>query len=482
MLLDKDTTILSEINDFFTSSEKAIHTVFRITRSLKLSDTKFFIKESNNSYKNTDKLLLLLLFPLFKIKNAYEYGQSPLYAILSCGKDVFYRLLNNEHLNWRSLHYTVSKKLLQQLESKSELSLVSDKPPRCLIVDDTDLPKTGRFIELIGRIYSHVSHSSILAFKGLFMAYHDGKSLFALDFSLHGEVGKNKKRPFGISIAQSKKRYAKKRAKNTCGYKRSEEYTVSKIQQMIAMVSGAIGQGIRFDYLLVDSWFTCFELVKFIKTRRIKCHLLGMIKMGNTNYLYKEKALSSKQLLDSLRRNKKVKRSKVSGFYYCEALVFIKNIEVKIFFSKASKRGKWHGLLTTDLELSFDKAYKTYSTRWTVEVFFKESKQYLGLGKCESQDFDAQIAHTTLCMLQYNILSTVKRFDKYETLGQLFKQAQAETLEITINERIWLIIMEIVAKLAVLFEVDPQMLMEKLISDNQDIKNLINLKPYKQAG
>lgn len=482
MLPNKDTTILSEINDFFTSSEKAIYTVFRITSSLKLSNTKFFNDQVNNSYKNTDKLLLLLLFPIFKIKNAYAYKESQLYAILSCSKDVFYRLLNKQHLNWRCLHYHITKKLIKQSETKTDLTLKSDKRPRCLIIDDTDLPKTGRFIELIGRIYSHVNHRSILGFKGLFMAYHDGKSLFALDFSLHGELGKNKKRPFGVSIAQSNKRYKKKMVKNSFGKQRREEYTTSKIKQMIVMIRRAIGQKIRFDYLLVDSWFTCFELIKFIKKRRSNCHLLGMIKMGKTNYIYKEKTFSTKQLLDWLKRNKKVKRSKVSGFYYCQAIVLIKNIEVKIFFSKTSKRGQWHGLLTTDLELNFDKAYKTYATRWTVEVFFKESKQYLGLGKCESQDFDAQIAHTTLCMLQYNILSTVKRFDKYETLGQLFRQSQRETLEITINERIWLIILEIVAKLALVLEVDAHRLMEKLIADNQDIKNLINLKPYMNTG
>lgn len=483
MLPNKDTTILSEINDFFTSSEKAIQTVFRITSSLKLSDNKFFEHQAkNNSYENSDKLLLLLLFPLFKIKNAFEYAQSPLYKILSCGKDVFYRLLNNQTLDWRSLHYSVTKKLIKEVDVQKENTLGVDNPPRCLIVDDSDLPKTGRFIELIGRIYSHVSHSSFLGFKGLFMAYHDGKSLFALDFSLHGEMGKNKKKPFGISIKQSKKRYAKKRAKDSFGKLRSEEYTDSKIQQMIVMAKRAIQQGIRFEYLLVDSWFTCFELIKFIKTRRIKCHLLGMIKMGNTNYLYKGKNLSAKQLVEVLRKNKKIKRSKVSGFYYCQAVVMIKNIEVKIFFSKTSKRGKWHGILCTNLELDFNKAYKIYSTRWTIEVFFKESKQYLGLGKSESQDFDAQIASSTLCMMQYNILSTVKRFDKYETLGQLFRQTQKETLEITINERIWLIILEIVAKLAVILEVDSEMLMEKILNDNQDVMKLINLKPYMQAG
>ena len=66
MLLNKGTTILSEINDFFTSSEKAIETVFNTLRSLKLSKSQFFIKEKqNNAYKNTDKLIILLLFPQF---------------------------------------------------------------------------------------------------------------------------------------------------------------------------------------------------------------------------------------------------------------------------------------------------------------------------------------------------------------------------------------------------------------------------------
>lgn len=479
MLHNKGTTILSEINDFFTTSEKAMDTIFRTICSLKLSGVRFLGKEKpNNIHKNTDKLLLLLLFPMFRIKSGYDYKTASLFAIMSCGKDVFYRLLNNSSINWRNLHYTLSKKLIKQTQTKAEQT----NAPRCLIIDDTDLPKTGRFMELIGKIYTHVSHRSILAFKGLFMAYHDGKSLFALDFSLHGEQGKNKKRPYGISLSQSKKRYSKKREKQSCGNQRTQEYTTSKIKQMLVMIRRAITQGIHFDYLLVDSWFTCYELVKFIKTRRIKCHLVGMIKMGKTNYIYQEKAFSTKQLLEKLRRSKKVKRSKKTGFYYCEALVTMQDIEVKIFFSKSSKRAKWHGLLTTDRALSFDQVYKIYATRWTIEVYFKESKQYLGMGKCESQDFDAQIAHTTLCMLQYNILATVKRFDKYETLGELFRKAQKESLEITINERIWLIIIEIVRELAIIFESDIEFIMEKLITDNQQIKKYLNLQPYINAA
>ena len=202
----------------------------------------------------------------------------------------------------------------------------------------------------------------------------------------------------------------------------------------------------------------------------------------NSIYTYKEKEQSVKQILEALRRSKKIKRSKATGFYYMEACVMFKGIPVKLILSKTSRRGKWHGLLTTDLNISFEKAYKTYSTRWSIEVFFKEGKQHLRLGKCESQDFDAQIAHTSLCMAQYNILSLAKRFAKYETLGELFRQANADSLELTISERVWRIILSMVAELAEIFEIDPETFMEKIITENERITKLINLEPYLKTG
>jgi len=145
--------------------------------------------------------------------------------------------------------------LIRKVENNSELN---NSNPRCLIIDDTDLPKTGRQIELIGEIYSHVTHMVNLGFKGLFMGYHDGKSFFSLDFSLHGEKGENKDKPYGFTASQSKKRYSKKRDKSSKGSERVNEYSVSKIESMIDMIRLAISKGIRFDYVLTDSWFTCF--------------------------------------------------------------------------------------------------------------------------------------------------------------------------------------------------------------------------------
>lgn len=481
MLQNKSTTIVSEVKDFFTSSEKAINTILTVLSSLTLSEKQIgLLSKSNNEYKNINKFLLIIMFPFFDIQDAWHYRSSSLYATFGLGKDVFYRFLNDSLIPWRKISYKLSMQLIGKTSIKSN---ETDKhQTRCLIIDDSDLPKTGRRIELIGKVFSHVTSQSILAFKGLFMGYHDGKSFFALDFSMHGEQGKNQKKPYGLTLKQLKERYSKYRNKNTESYQRKEEYFTTKIQSMIKMIRTAIGNGLRFDYVLVDSWFTCFELVKFIKTRRIGVHLLGMAKMGKTRYLFNGKKLTAKEIVDYQRKTKKIKRSKQLVSYYSEVLVNFNEIQVKLFFNKTSRKGKWHLLLTTDLELNFEQAYKIYSTRWSIEVFFKEAKQYLGLGKTQSQDFDAQIATTTISMLQYNLLSVARRFTDYESLGELFRNTKAETIQLTVAERIWQIIVDVLTALAELFEIDTEMLMEKLMSDNERIEKLINYRTLLQAG
>ena len=56
----------------------------------------------------------------------------------------------------------------------------------------------------------------------------------------------------------------------------------------------------------------------------------------------------------------------------------------------------------------------------TLHKLFKEAKQLLGLGRCQSNDFDAQIADTTITMIQYILLTLNFRFEHYETKGALF--------------------------------------------------------------
>ncbi len=46
--------------------------------------------------------------------------------------------------------------------------------------------------------------------------------------------------------------------------------------------------------------------------------------------------------------------------------------------------------------------------------------------------------------MQYNILCTVKRFKAYETIGGIFTEVTNDTLELSVTDKIWAIILDFV--------------------------------------
>ncbi len=70
MLRHKDTTIVSEIKGFFTSSQKAVSVILDVLSSLKFSDKNFsFSTAYYLQFSNRLKLILLLIFPFFQINS-----------------------------------------------------------------------------------------------------------------------------------------------------------------------------------------------------------------------------------------------------------------------------------------------------------------------------------------------------------------------------------------------------------------------------
>ena len=77
-------------------------------------------------------------------------------------------------------------------------------------------------------------------------------------------------------------------------------------------------------------------------------------------------------------------------------------------------------------------------------------------------DFAGQIAALSLCMIQYNILGTVKRFESYETIGGLFTELTGETVELTVIQRIWGLIIKVINVIEEFISCDPFELTENV--------------------
>ena len=483
MPMHKVTKFLSEISTFFkkNDSDHAMFTIMEVIRGIRMTEQTLFGRKSrcNNKYSLLQVFQLLLVCPCFMIRNPFNIYGSPLGGKLGCRKDVFYEFLNDGRTNWRKLMYHIVCQLWTKVIVRSD-----HKPTdTCLMIDDTDFPKTGRCMENIGRVHSHLEHRSILGFKALFLGITDGISQMLLDFCILGEKGRKGK--YGMSEKELSKRYSIERDEDTAIQTRLDEYSMSKIDLTIEMIRRAVKHKIRFRYVLADSWFTCAKIVKFIRSRHIKCDYIGMIKVGEegkTKYRFERKELTAPAIIKKLNRRGEKKYSRKLRCWYMSADVVFADTHVRLFFIRRSKRGPWSGLLTTDLSLGFFEAYSIYSRRWSQEVIFKESKGLLGLGKCQSANFAAQIASTSLVAIQYNILSAVKRFTDYETIGELFRQVNLDSQELTISERIWQAILELVAAITKVFSIADEEVMDALVNESDELAHICELYQCKMAS
>ena len=306
--MSKGTTIISDLRSFFSENDKnrAINAIMSVMECINIRPKQIGAeKKENCKFTNVQVLNLLMLFPFFVVRNAYQYSGSSLSRLFSCEKDMFYRFMNDGNVKWRKLLYAMNLQLMRKISRSTDAPHDS---PVCLIIDDTDDPKSGRKSELIGKVFSHILHKTILGYKCMTLLYTDGLSQLFLDFSLHGEEGRKPEKKQGLTNKQRNERFSADYT-GQCVEERIKEYTMKKTDKAIEMVKYAIKRGIRFDYLLVDSWFTCADFVRLITSRHIKCHLLGMIKLGKTKYHTQWGDLKADQIIKHLHKEGQVKHT-----------------------------------------------------------------------------------------------------------------------------------------------------------------------------
>ena len=198
-----------------------------------------------------------------------------------------------------------------------------------------------------------------------------------------------------------------------------------------------------------------------------------MFSKVKTLFLYNNKQLTYKEIR-RINKKKHIKRNKRFNLYYIRTVVEWKGQKVVLYFTRKGKRGNWRTFISTDLKLNFTDTIEIYQIRWSIEVFFKESKQMLNLGKSQSNDFDAQIADTTISMIQYIFLALRNRVDKYESIGKLFEGTKADVIELRLQERLIALLIAILDMIITLFErEDEQDIIKKMINNEEVFKKIM---------
>jgi hypothetical protein len=451
MLQSEGISKINEIKTFFQDNWLEPSVLHQQLRLIKFPQAKKIFKSVKTKGVDFQTVIELLIFlPMLGMRSINQAVKSNIEQTKK--KDVYYRGLANQNIDWRQLLWSISKQYL---------SLSPDATgDKCLIFDDTEIEKTGKTIEGISKIHSHVSGRFLLGFKLLVAGYWDGEVLIPLDFSFHRESKNNKKNKYGLTKKERKSQHKTNRDNSSSSRKRYKELNMKKTEVIVEMFKRINKRKISVDYILIDSWFTTVSLIKNFLLVNKSVHVIGMYKY-NSEVINQGKSIKIKQLKNGFQ---KLKRARKYGMYYRSFDVILDGLSVRLFIVRKGTNGAWHTILSTDKTLTFTKMMRKYSTRWSIEVFFKETKQLLNLGKNQSTNFDVQVAQTTITMIQYQMLSLKYRIEAYQTIGGMFTDIKQDIIENKLNERIIVVISEILTVLEYFVEgLDLELTLRKLI-------------------
>ncbi len=169
-----------------------------------------------------------------------------------------------------------------------------------------------------------------------------------------------------------------------------------------------------------DSWFTCESLIQAV---RELCggsvHYIGLARMNPKLRYQTSKSKHPQNIHELIVRYERTVHA-IAESTSVNTFSSMQRWANSPYASSSSNTGEapiGKVLLTTDTSMNFVRSFELYERRWGIEVIFKECRGYLGLGKCQSRSYNAQIADTTLCFMMYQMLSLAKRFSEYETPG-----------------------------------------------------------------
>ena len=362
------------------------------------------------------------------------------YDLLQVGKNSFYRMLTRSAMDWRRLLAAMFVHFLAILRSRK---VDFYKGVTCFILDDTTAEKTTKKGERVSRLFDHVVCKCVLGYKVQILCVSDGVTTIPVDFSIHREKGETG--DCGLTQKERRKQFRKKRDAASPAAKRLREADGNKLDVALEMIVRAWRLRIRPRYVLADSWYLSEKLLRgVLQIGKGALHFLGMAKMGSTKYMVEGRLLDAASLIAKYERTRHHECRKYHCWYITLNGEYSKTgIPVRIFLVKYGHNRTWNILVTTDMEMSFVKAFETYQLRWGIEVLIKDCRQRLGFCRCQSNDFDAQVADVTITFLTYIVAALDLRFSEYETMGQLFDSMEEELTKLTL----WNTILDCIEKI-----------------------------------
>ena len=254
-----------------------------------------------------------------------------------------------------------------------------------LILDDSRKDKRGKQMEAAGWVHDPISKKSVWGHQYIKAA------ILARGITI----------PFAIRL------YVKDKDSLKLGmpFRKVTELAAEIIRSFVAP------KGIKV-LVLFDTYYLCPVVTKACKEK--KFHFISVLK-SNRNLKKKGRNLKSGSYGAYCYRNKEKSEMKIKKEHGIAKYKFVDAgwIEVSklglshIVFSRKNSERNILALVTDHPKLKAADIIRSYDIRWNIEVFFKDSKQLLGLGRYQNRSYKAAVTHLHLVCFAYALLTHI---------------------------------------------------------------------------
>lgn len=297
--------------------------------------------------------------------------------------------------------------------------------PIYFIIDDTSNTKRGKFVQAAFSFFDHTTQRYIWGQQLVcaIILYRDIVIPYAIEIYVPKKQCKSLKQTF-----QKKTKIA---------------------EQFLESFEADSGQEV---FVIADSYYATAPLMNHC--RRMHYNFVSSLKSNRVFRVHHYTTNVSKYSRSTFRKKRSNKRIRINRTFYhvlSRQVVLKTGGAVKVVFTKRRSHRTVTAVFSTNTALPSKTILQVYAKRWKIEVFFKMSKQHLGLKAYQNRNVHAIRSHVRLSLCAHNLLThvfindiraqgnklTTKRIAHFSLLQQIDRLryiSNKDTLEYLINQ------------------------------------------------
>jgi len=358
---------------------------------------------------------------LFKNKAQYKHFKEYVTGLMLCENKTFMGI-QAKYVDTSSInsldHFMIRAEWSEQEINNKRITYLqqrndtASKPDGVVSIDDTLTHKTGKHMDDAEYHFDHSTGKYVLGHNLVSTQYKDRQVSYPLDYrqyyrkptqkQLHKQYKKLDKQ---MNFFEPK-HYLLEKLKLLLDYRRRLQRFKSKIALAIELIHHAEAIGIKAKTYTFDSWFLCKTIIKVI-TGYGK-NWISVLK-SNRNLVIKDQKMNVSNYIKTIPKScyRQIKTRGGNCYWVFSKVVHVCSlgkVRLVISYNNHKLTGDPVVFVTNRKDWEPVKILSTYELRWSIDAFYRDAKQHLGLEAYQLRTAKGIKRHWYLVFLAYTFL------------------------------------------------------------------------------